>query len=649
MATKIGYVSRDPSEQINWAEVGANFTGMLKEEARVREEKKAEIDKATREMEKVLENSPTGDSKNMNEWALDYAADAQKELLMVNTLLKSGQLKPQDYTVIRQNLADGTDQAFTLAQEYQTEFSEKTARAAADPGTTVGPDGKTITGSQELETFLMGTVEGFGNFTKSKLMITPRTGKVMVGFINDKGEVESDPNKLVGINNLRNRIKAKFDAYDMDAAIAKAKAGAFGAFSVVSGDLGGLYQKGMIVTAKGAQLRNAAGLAKLVEQGVMTAEEAKLLGDIQATENSWAESQLSNSYNTTSLLTNNLGGIAPNGKMYTFTLEPSEEDENHILIKQIDGNIVPDFESDMGKKHREDAKSGLITRLRGALDIEIKSDPISGNTPPQPSQVSIDNGNNKKITANLASAWNSIAMSDSAEEKQAKLEAILGDERVKSSGLWDINMSTPDANGNFTIDFIYPKNPEQNRLGVPINADMTLEEWSALGAEIHGITDAKEALRIGGGGTGSAKIKTGGFSSGIKAKRGAAPEYKGAMNDYISDKFAPPGTDARNYNTATSDKVNFFLSGQVVAKQLIKNFSEIGLKAVSAGDIVTITIPGSTKAPLPLEVNLYQNSNQQKAAQQLLKYISEATPTNRINTVAKTKNWAMDGGDANGL
>ena len=133
------------------------------------------------------------------------------------------------------------------------------------------------------------------------------------------------------------------------------------------------------------------------------------------------------------------------------------------------------------------------------------------------------------------------------------------------------------------------------------------------------------------------------------AEKEAAPEYKGAMNDYISDKFAPPGTDARNYNTATSDKVNFFSSGQVVAKQLIKNFSEIGLKAVSAGDIVTITIPGSTKAPLPLEVNLYQNSNQQKAAQQLLKYISEATPTNRINTVAKTKSWAMDGGDANGL
>ena len=384
MATKIGYVRRDPSENINWAEVGANFSGMLQEEARVREEKKAEIDRATREMENVLKNSPMGDSKNMNEWSLDFASDAQSQLLMTNALLKNGQLKPKDYTVIRQNLADGTDQAFTLQQEYQNEFAEKMARAKAKPGSTIGPDGKPIVGAQALETFLMGTAEGFGNFTKSKLMISPTTGKVMVGFMGANGEIEKDPSKLVGINNLRNRIKGKIDAYDMDTAIADAKAGAFGAFSVVSNNLGGLYQKGTQMTANGPQLRNASGLQELVKQGVMTAEEAKLLSDIQTTEDSWAESQLSNPYNVSSLLTNNLGGYAPNGVSYTFTDNPDDEDENTILLTQIDGQMVPDFDSDQGKKHREAAKSGLINRMRGALDIEVKGQVVGGNTPPAP-------------------------------------------------------------------------------------------------------------------------------------------------------------------------------------------------------------------------------------------------------------------------
>ena len=57
MATKIGYVGRDASEQINWAEVGANFSGMLKEEARTREEQKAKIDENTREQIRALNES----------------------------------------------------------------------------------------------------------------------------------------------------------------------------------------------------------------------------------------------------------------------------------------------------------------------------------------------------------------------------------------------------------------------------------------------------------------------------------------------------------------------------------------------------------------------------------------------------------------
>lgn len=93
MATKIGYVQREPTEQINWAEVGSNFSSILSEEARVREEKKAEIDRATREQQRVLDDAVTGDSANMNDWSLDFASEAQNQLLMTNSLLKNGQLK----------------------------------------------------------------------------------------------------------------------------------------------------------------------------------------------------------------------------------------------------------------------------------------------------------------------------------------------------------------------------------------------------------------------------------------------------------------------------------------------------------------------------------------------------------------------------
>lgn len=405
-STKIGYVSRDPSEQINWAEVGANFTGMLKEEARVREEKKAEIDSATREMQRVFNETPMGDSGTLNEWALNFGNDAQKQLLMVNTLLKSGQLKPQDYTVIRQNLADGTDQAFTLLDEYNKEYTEKMERMKSnDPNAS----------SQMLESWLMESVEGLGNFSKSKLMINPQTGNVMVGFIDPKtGEVDSDPNKLAGVNSLRNRIKAKYDKYDMASAVTKAKQETFGQFQAIERTIGTARAQGLLKTYNDPTMRSEKTIARLVKEGIITAEQGALYSTYDKTENAWLESQLSQ-YNTLSLLTDNLRQAT--GKNYKLTFNPDERSEDTILIKQIDGQAVPDFEGEIGKKQREDAKKGLQTVLRGALDHEVKVQTVNDYTPPQqqrqPTEYETRRAENVKIQTD---AMNNIAKLYSGEQ-----------------------------------------------------------------------------------------------------------------------------------------------------------------------------------------------------------------------------------------
>lgn len=391
MATKIGYVSQPPAAQINWAEVGANFTGMLNEEARVRQEKKAEIDRATNEQMKVLQNAPTGDSANMNQWALKYAADAQKQLLMLNGALKSGQLKPQDYTLIRQNLADGTDQAFTLTQEYQNEYKDKMARLKSnDPNAS----------SQELEIYLMQSVEGFGNFNQSELVINPMTGQVMVGFKNDKGQLESDPNKLVGINNLRNRTKAKFDKYNMDAAVAQGKQ-SFGKFETIVRKVGSRVAAGTITTISDPIFRNQAKVNEWLKKGWITQEDAAQIATFDKVEDAWLEGQLS-MYNTTSLLTDNLRNIG--GQKFSFTFNPEEQNENTILLKQVDGNVVPDFESEIGKKQRQIAKEGLRTVLRGAIDHTEKVSTVSDyNAPSYPPEWYYNMNQGKKQTEDAVS------------------------------------------------------------------------------------------------------------------------------------------------------------------------------------------------------------------------------------------------------
>ena len=583
MGTKIGYVRRDPSEQINWAEVGSNFSGMLNEEARVREEKKAEIDRATREQQRVLDDAVTGDSKNMNEWSLTYAAKAQKQLLMTNALLKNGQLKPQDYTVIRQNMADGTDQAFTLAQEYQDEYKVKMARHKANPGMTVDADGNKITGSQQLEIFLMGTAEGFGNFSKSELVINPQTGKILVGFYDENGELDKDPNKLVGINSLRNRIKGKFDAYDMDAAIAKAKKQTFGKFAVITGDEGSLYEKGLLITTTGSQLRTPDQLAEMVKRGDISQADADAISTIAKTENAWAESQLSNTYNITSLLTNNLGGLAPNGEEYTFTYEASEENENTILLENEGNMPVPVFESAQGKKHREAAKKGLIENMRGALDVDINAQVVGGTQyrpKPQPSATTIASGNKIKEDNAIVGTWGQL-YNGTAKQQTAAVQTILGTKIAKTQGLEIIdNTSKPGYviltyDGTGTIAAGTREIPKVTVDGTPVG----YEAFAQSGNEVTGVDDTSAAVIAAGG---NADLDYNETPSG-KANRNLVakpPSPLVKLTAYVENS-SPPVTSFGNSN------------GGALTKFINDKYSRLKFSAVEGTytDVVTITAP----------------------------------------------------------
>ncbi len=106
MATKFGYVKRDATSQVNWAAVATQFTDILSAEAKVREDQKAEIDKASREMVETLQNAPTGDYVDGNQFVSTYANDAQQILLTQDRLLKQGLLNPREYATVRANLND---------------------------------------------------------------------------------------------------------------------------------------------------------------------------------------------------------------------------------------------------------------------------------------------------------------------------------------------------------------------------------------------------------------------------------------------------------------------------------------------------------------------------------------------------------------
>ena len=214
------YAEREAESRINWAEVGKTMSDTIGEELKIREEKKKRIDDASREFGQILENAPLGEMRGFNDWTLDFAENAQKALLMQDTLLKSGQLSLKDYTLQRQNLLDGTSNSFKVIKTWNDDFSEAKKKLEAGE----------LDAQSQYELMQM---ERLGNFNSHSLFINPTTFKVSLGEreLQDPskpydpednpytGFLKDDPNTFQSVQQLSNRFQQLQAPYDPETAL----------------------------------------------------------------------------------------------------------------------------------------------------------------------------------------------------------------------------------------------------------------------------------------------------------------------------------------------------------------------------------------------------------------------------------------------
>jgi hypothetical protein len=276
MATYYKFAERQADSFVNWAEIGKGLTDMLQEEVKIREQKKAAIDQATRDNLKRLGEAPTGNHTGANTWTLEYADNARQAILLQDRLLKSGALKLKDYTIMRQNLNDGTDELFSVMKNYQAVFKEKSDRLnSTDPKNR----------SQALEMDLLAYTEKFADFANSRAIIDPNNFMVNVGLM------EPDPNNqgvmklsktIATTGFLKNIQDTKFDYFDAD-----------GAADVVAKRMG-KYVRETIDTLSRVQGQ------VITKEGIINSKEYDGIVDTAL------KSFLSNPFNMTSILTDTL-------------------------------------------------------------------------------------------------------------------------------------------------------------------------------------------------------------------------------------------------------------------------------------------------------------------------------------------------------
>ena len=597
MATAYKYVERQVDDQINWAEVTSNLTNTLKEEGRVRQEKKTAIDDASREYAKILNNVPVGENTELNKFALNAASDLQQQMLMQTTLLKSGQLDPRQYTIMRQNLTDGTDQAFSLFQNYNAEYEKK--MAMMDPN--LPPNER----ASAMQTWQMSELEGFGNFKNSKLVINPNTGLMsmakMVPDPNFTGDPVNSPmvpdmNNLQSVQALENRLKGTVTQYDvMGAADTYLDSLGEDKRAVITG-LGQKYTSATIKTISDATAKQK-GSWKSMSTKELDAE-AKRLG-VNASElieitlfseaqDNWVKGQLG------------IGGTAAASVLLDYksinpiTSEPYEQlqwseaneakaalNSNIILMKNVDGRMVPDLSDDQ----QAEAERVMKTQINIGLDYEedIKAVKTGFEATPEPKDVR-DGKKEIEKKQNLQKVWNQIK-SQSAEDRIASFESLIGTEIAKSAGLIGVN---PSEDGT-SISFVYIDSQKAKNRTIDIDANISDEEWAIIGNEITGLDDPTAALAAGGFGKdtdGNPLPYNADFGTSGANREGNLQRFDAELSSFVDDGF-PATEGGEPFLDLEQDEVVIALNDR---------YSKFGLKAVATGyggaDNTRVTIEG---------------------------------------------------------
>jgi hypothetical protein len=479
MATYFKYAEREADSQINWAEIGKNMSDMLKEQNRIREEKKAEIDKASQEYGELLSNPPQGEFKAMNQWTIEYANDYQQNRLMQDKLLKSGQLKVRDYMIMRQNSTDGTNQLFDLSKQYQEVYKTKMDRRGAGD-------------NQLLEMKLMADAEGLANFMNTKAYINPTDGTVSIGKMvtgpDGVKKMSDNPNDFMTVVALGNSIKDNYDRFKSTEAVAGYVEGLGQQIDVIT-SIKNKYQRGTITEILDiTQRENLPADAKGV---VMKFEEA---------ETKWLSGFLSDELHVTSILTEDIK-MAPNGKPYDYTWSEEEAKANPemILLKNNSAGRPVPFPSPEQEKA---ALESLRVKARLMYDKKESVSVVAANEVPQKTEATLNAEALKREKEKLFDVWQQLRNGDDAQ-KDAALQSIKGSPLARQKGLVYIGF---DSTGENVI--IKYKNAQGQTISPsPIPMRDNPVDWFEQGTEIFGDFTQEDVNRwakgnrqLGGGG-----------------------------------------------------------------------------------------------------------------------------------------------------
>jgi len=471
MATYYKYADREASNYINWTEISKNLSDTLSQEAKRREELKAQLDKSSSEFGDKLDNAPQGEYTPANTWIIDAATKGQEMRLIQDQLLKSGKWNLQQYLSARRNTEGDFKGMFDLAKEYQDEYKvkleafkqQKTSQATLD---------------------LMGATEGLANLQSTSLYINPTTGVANLGVkkLNPSTGVYEMTNDFASVQSLRNRIKMEIPKYDLGEL--KTDVSTLGETTVARlKDVAGMNRVIAIESETDPTKRKA-----LIDEAT---KQDPLLGTYLSWEDNMVQSKMDNKLKVTSILADFLR--TKDGKNYKQTLNQQEFDNDKtglVYLMKDDGSGVlkPTFKPEQEKAVEgfvRDQYRNMITRTQ---KIDVATEPDVWHPDASYLQWSQGNADKKKEMTNNLNKAGQLYYGTNEDIESARTYFLGVVPNAKDiTRTPDGVVITFDNNTKFPLPF-----KDENGNLIP------QDKWIEGAVALHGIKDTKTAIKESG-------------------------------------------------------------------------------------------------------------------------------------------------------
>jgi hypothetical protein len=551
------YSERDVENQIDWSKVGKEFSTMLKNTADLREQKKADIEKATQENLKAVADAPTGLDERVTDKMINLSSQSQDYLLMMNRMLKSGQLSPKDYSIASQNLKTDVTSLFDLSKKYQTEYATYIERAQSGL-------------ANPFETWNKEKIESFTNFSKTDFIINTPTGTLSSGL------KKKDPitgMEVIDYNQTLPQLKwaqsVKMDKFKTDDAVKNIIASLGEEAKVVM--QGRTLMKISDITKRTALNNPAVNAYKIAEQNFV---------------NSIVDT---NPFNAQSILMMDKGVNSKTGNAYYLTDDPNDKGlATHDAILVIPDPASPGSGRTIVKlddEQKQAARDLLTERIRIGIDKSMEGQYYE---PRAQTQGEIDESNKKDEAKNLGIQIARILTGDGTASSAGGnyVTNIPGFGSIKKEG----SIITINRGGDILTNDIKGKSPDQ-----------AIRQVVSIFSKPLGVNE-QDVIRAALGAAGKTVNTTSKFDYAVGALPSAKPKNPLAeFKQYVDVNIVKDIVQADQETTSNNLTAKYGKFGYTFAPTGYPNLA-------FGGHYVTVTAPdGKTKKEYKVDSALAKN------------------------------------------